>query len=294
MASIPWSQNANERHELATLKAGESSSQPKPVLSHLDKFSGDKKDLDTWIYTAESKLHVDGRAISDLEAQFYYLYSSLSPSVRRTLFAFAQSSPANWTPAQLLEKLRVNYGEVNQDKKAGLELLSLKQKSRESISSFLVRFEEVLYRAKANTWPDQALINSLMSSLNNEWLRRLQEKPEYPDSYSDLCSYLRKLDANTFLGSSAPANHGAAYENGGEPMHIDATRVRPGGSRIGPSKEQRNAWKKQGKCAACGSPDHWARECPNKKKKVQIRYIRVEEPVGGPKEDDEIYDDEED
>ncbi|KAK3948855.1 hypothetical protein QBC32DRAFT_373249 [Pseudoneurospora amorphoporcata] len=206
--------------ELATLKASESSSQPKLVLPHLNKFLGDKKDLDTWIYTAESKLHVDGRAIGDLKAQFYYLYSSLSPSVRRTLFAFAQFFLANRTPAQLLEKFRVNYGEVNQDKKAGLELLSLKQKSRESISSFL--------------------------------LRRLREKPEYPDSYSDLCSYLRKLDANTFLESSAPANYGAAYENGGELMHIDATR------------------KKQGKCAACGSPDHWARECPNKKKKVQI------------------------
>ncbi|KAK3947051.1 hypothetical protein QBC32DRAFT_355595, partial [Pseudoneurospora amorphoporcata] len=148
------SQNLNERQqqfavaiqalvsELATLKAGESSSQPKSI------------------YTVKSKLYVDSRIIGNLEAQFYYLYSSLSLS--------------------LFEKLRVNYTE-----------------SRESISSFLVRFEE--------------------------------EKPKYPNSYSDLCSYLRKLDANTFLGSSTPLNYSAAYNNGAEPIDITATRVNSSG-----------------------------------------------------------------
>ncbi|KAK3946915.1 hypothetical protein QBC32DRAFT_319451 [Pseudoneurospora amorphoporcata] len=75
-------------------------------------------------------------------------------------------------------------------------------------------------------------------------------------------------------------------------MYIDATRT--SGSSSGLTEAQRKTWKKQGKYTAYGSPDHWAQECPNKKKKVQIRYIRVEEPVGGPEEDDEIYDDEED
>ncbi|CCC06007.1 hypothetical protein SMACR_00223 [Sordaria macrospora] len=310
MASIPWSQNASERQQqfavaiqtligeigrLQTTAGG--SSQPKPVLPHLDKFTGDKKELDTWIYTAEAKLHVDGHAIGDLEAQFYYLYSSLSPAVRRTLFAFAQI-PGNRTPARLLEKLRINYGEVNQDKKAGLELFALQQKSREPITSFLVRFEEVLYRAKANTWPDQAIINSLMSSLNDEWLGRLRERPDAPDSYSELCAYLRRLDGNNFLGGST-GHSSAAVQDKGEPMEIAVARIQPtggssrAGSSSGPSDAQRKRWKKKGACIACGSPSHWSKECPINQGQTRIRYIRATESDGGLEEDGEIYDDDE-
>ena len=154
------------------------------MLPHFDKYSGKKEELDTWIYAVEAKLYVDGYSIGDLEAQFHYLYSSLSPAVRRTLFPFIQSStPATRTPAQLFEKLRFNFGEVNQDKKAGLELYKLKQKDKESFSYFITRFEEVLYRAKGNTWPDTAILNSLRHSMNDEWLKRLGEHPEAPDTY---------------------------------------------------------------------------------------------------------------
>ncbi|KAK3946963.1 hypothetical protein QBC32DRAFT_386573 [Pseudoneurospora amorphoporcata] len=186
---LPRSQNAFERQQ----------HQLKLVFPYLDKFTEDKKELDTWIYTAEAKLYVDGHAIGDLEAQFYYLYSSLSPTVRRTLFAFAQIL-GNCTPARLLEKLRVNYREVNQDKKAGLELFTLQQKSREPITSFLVRFEE--------------------------WLGRLRERPDALDSYSELCAYLRRLDGNNFLGGST-GHSSAAVQDKGEPIEIAATRIRP-------------------------------------------------------------------
>lgn len=41
--------------------------QPKPILPYFTKYN-EKDDLDTWFYTVEAKLYIDGRAISNLEA----------------------------------------------------------------------------------------------------------------------------------------------------------------------------------------------------------------------------------
>ena len=49
--------------EFAAVKGGSS----KPVLPYLDKFSGKKDELDTWIYATEAKLYVDSYLIGDLE-----------------------------------------------------------------------------------------------------------------------------------------------------------------------------------------------------------------------------------
>ena len=275
--------------ELAAVKGGSS----KPVLPHLDKFSGKRDEFDIWIYAAEAKLHVDGHAIGDLEAQFYYLYSSLSPAVRRSVFAFAQV-PANRTPAQLLEKFRVDYGEPNKDKKAAFELSLLKQKDKEPISKFLIRFEELFYRAKGNTWPDDAILGLLFSFLNDEWLKRLREYPEAPDKYLELCTYFRKFDGNYyFFGNSGQGSNSrspAVYDvGGGEPIDFIATRV---------TESQRKRWKKKNACTACGSPNYWSKDClsntgggssgrpSGSKPATQIRYIRAE-PDGGLEEDDD-------
>ncbi|KAK3334761.1 hypothetical protein B0H65DRAFT_436161, partial [Neurospora tetraspora] len=70
--------------ELVELKASSLAigpARPKPSLLHFNKYSGELAELDAWLYTAKAKFYVDGYAISDLEVQFYYFYSSLLPPI---------------------------------------------------------------------------------------------------------------------------------------------------------------------------------------------------------------------
>ncbi|KAK1777273.1 hypothetical protein QBC45DRAFT_443657 [Copromyces sp. CBS 386.78] len=62
-------------------------------------------------------------AIGDTKAQFYYLLAYLSPSVKKPLVAFA-ASPR--TPHELIEKLRLTYGDPNSIKRAAQELYQLR------------------------------------------------------------------------------------------------------------------------------------------------------------------------
>jgi hypothetical protein len=47
---------------------------PKPSLPDPEKFNGQSYKFDTWLPSIKAKLRVDGEAIGDSVAQFYYVY----------------------------------------------------------------------------------------------------------------------------------------------------------------------------------------------------------------------------
>ena len=55
---------------------------PKPVLPDPDKFTGQALKFDTWLPSIKAKLRVDGTAIGDLVAQFYYVYLNLDSNAQ--------------------------------------------------------------------------------------------------------------------------------------------------------------------------------------------------------------------
>lgn len=59
-------------------------SKPKPKPSHSDpeKFSGEPHKFDTWLPSIKAKLRVDGKAIGDVVAQFYYVYLNLESHIQ--------------------------------------------------------------------------------------------------------------------------------------------------------------------------------------------------------------------
>jgi len=284
---IPWSANQGDRerqfalaieqliHQAQAPAPAPAPGPPKQALPHLDKFNGSPEDLEPWLLSAEAKLHKDGAAIGDPTDQFHYLYLCLSPAVKRTVLPFAKV-PGNKIPSRLYEKLRESYGEPNAIQKAAQDLANLVQHDNEGISPFLNKFEELLYRANASTWPDDAKITSLVASLNKRWKRKLAEHTDVPERYSALLTYLRKLGSNAFLtGTGAPAAYHPGHQRGqsmaGDPMQVDIAAVRartsgappagaPTGAQIAPT--QRKQWRKEGRCTGCGSKDHWSRDCP--------------------------------
>jgi hypothetical protein len=69
-----------QRDELALLR--HRTSRPKPALPDPEKFSGQAHKFDTWLPSIKAKLRVDGPAIGDNIAQFYYVYLNLDSHVQ--------------------------------------------------------------------------------------------------------------------------------------------------------------------------------------------------------------------
>ena len=64
------------------IQALRSHSRPKPALPDPDKFNGSTQRFDTWLPSIRAKLRVDGMAIGDPIAQFYYMFLNLDSYIQ--------------------------------------------------------------------------------------------------------------------------------------------------------------------------------------------------------------------
>jgi hypothetical protein len=58
------------------------SAPPKPTLPDPDKFDGKAYHFDTWLPSIKAKLRINGPAIGNTTAQFYYVYLNLESTVQ--------------------------------------------------------------------------------------------------------------------------------------------------------------------------------------------------------------------
>ncbi len=74
-----------QRDEITFLRSiitNRASAKPKASLPDPEKFSGHAQKFDTWLPSIRAKLQVDGDAIGDATAQFYYVYLNLESPVQ--------------------------------------------------------------------------------------------------------------------------------------------------------------------------------------------------------------------
>jgi hypothetical protein len=60
--------------EIQQLRSDTTCSRPKPALPEPEKFNGSAHRFDTWLPLIRAKIRVDGSAIGDAIAQFYYVF----------------------------------------------------------------------------------------------------------------------------------------------------------------------------------------------------------------------------
>jgi hypothetical protein len=72
-----------QRKEITFLctKLQNPTTKPKPSLSNPKKFNGQAHKYNTWLPSIKAKICVDGKAIGDATAQFYYIYLNLESHV---------------------------------------------------------------------------------------------------------------------------------------------------------------------------------------------------------------------
>ena len=163
-----------QRDEIQFLQNQSQQSKPKPSLPDPDKFSGQPHKYDTWLPSIKAKLRVDGAAIGDSVAQFYYVYLNLDSHVQAMVLPqLGQAEESqSWNYQTILDQLSRVYDNPNKVQEAEDKLFLLKQ-GTESLPAYVAKFERILYEARGQNWPDVNKISTFRNGLNSTIRGRL-------------------------------------------------------------------------------------------------------------------------
>lgn len=258
------------------------SSKPKPSLPHPEKFSGQTYKWDTWLPSIKAKLLVDGEAIGNDVAQFYYVYLNLESTVQAMVLPqLAQASDSNiHNYNDILDQLARVYDNPNKVQEAEDKLAITKQ-GTDSLQVYLAKFERTLYEARAQDWPDVNKISYFRNGLNEVIRNRLRQQLNLPRNYSDYIRTVQQLAGRSGSAPSAnnlmnPHSFNNRSSNGKDPQAMDMSNIIAdiSGITFDPIKApsissiDRDILRQQGKCVRCGEDGHWIKDCdkvPHKK-----------------------------
>jgi hypothetical protein len=150
-----------------------------------EKFNGQTHKYDTWLPSIKAKLRVDGIAIGDTIAQFYYVYLNLESHVQAMVLPqLGQAEESNnWDYTTILAQLTRVYDNPNKVQEAEDRLHGIKQ-GTDSLASYVAKFERVLYKARGQNWPDVNKISTFRNGLSSTIRSRLSQQLNLPRKYS--------------------------------------------------------------------------------------------------------------
>jgi hypothetical protein len=258
-----------QRDEISTLRSQRPATRPKPCLPDPEKFTGKAHKFDTWLPSIRAKLRVDGDAIGDATAKFYYVYLNLDSHVQAMVLPQLTHAEGEeeWDYKTILSQLARVYDNPNKVQEAEDKLYALKQ-GTDSLHAYIAKFERVLYEARGQEWPDVNKISTFRNGLSSTLRSRLAQQLNLPRTYAAFIRVAQQLAGHSSL-SITPAQPLARSSNGngnhhGEPMDlnvvdIDSIRSIPRARSISP--ERRQQYRAEGRCVRCGSQDHWVKDC---------------------------------
>jgi len=232
---------------------------PKPTLPNPEKFSGQSHKFDTWLPSIKAKLRVDGIAIGDSVAQFYYVYLNLESHVQAMVLPqLGQAEDSqSWDYTTILDQLSRVYDNPNKVQEAEDKLFSLKQ-GTDSISGYVAKFERILYEARGQNWPDVNKISTFRNGLNSTIRARLAQQLHLPRTYPDFVRIVQQLAGKSPLPQALTSGHtsGHAHGSGGhEPMEINAILLDQR------NEQQRELQRLEKYCINCREHGHLVRDC---------------------------------
>lgn len=237
---------------------------PKPVLPDPEKFSGQSHKFDTWLPSIKAKLRVDGEAIGDAVSQFYYVYLNLDSHVQAMVLPQLNRAEELkiWNYTTILDQLSRVYDNPNKVQEAEDKLLSLKQ-GNDSLSTYMAKFERILYEARGEEWPDVTKISTFRIGLNQTIRGRLAQQLNLPRTYPEFIRVVQQLASRSSMPLSHP--NGGSQPNRGEPMDIGSVDiatidVQPSQTTI--TAQLAELRKLERYCVRCRSHGHDVKDCP--------------------------------
>jgi hypothetical protein len=188
------------------IQALRSHSRPKPALPDPEKFNGSTQRFDTWLPSIRAKLRVDGIAIGDHIAQFYYVFLNLDSHVQvMVLPQLAQAEESeSWDYNTILAQLSRVCDNPNKVQEAEDKLLALRQ-GTDSIPVYISKFERILYEARCQDWPDINKISIFRNGLSSAVRNRLSQQLTLPQKYPDFVRIVQQLAGRGPTVSFSPA-----------------------------------------------------------------------------------------
>jgi hypothetical protein len=267
-----------QRDEIAFLRSlatNRTSSKPKASLPDPEKFNGQTHKFDTWLPSIKAKLRVDGDAIGDATAQFYYVYLNLDSHVQAMVLP--QLSRAEDDSAYdyntILEQLARVYDNPNKVQEAEDKLFSLKQNT-DALHAYMAKFERILYEAHGQDWPDVNKISTFRNGLNSTLRNRLAQQLNLPRKYSEFVRIVQQLAGRStgFPQTTSSSHNYHSSSNGNhnysqEPMDVSTINIGAINTSTSPTRARslsparRDQYRKEGKCVRCGDKGHWVKDC---------------------------------
>jgi hypothetical protein len=251
-----------------------SSAKPKPSLPDPEKFNGQAYRYDTWLPSIQAKLRVDGDAIGDSTAQFYYVYLNLDTQVQAMVLPQLSQAEDDqkWDYHTILGQLSRVYDNPHKVQEAEDRLYTLRQ-GTDSLHVYVAKFERTLYEARGQEWNDVNKISALRQGLSSTIRQRLAQQLNLPRTYTGFLQTVQLL-----AGRSSSTPHGHTHEHIAPAIRqsytpkpdtdrMDLNTIDIGAITIGQqarssSPAERQRLRQEGKCVRCGSQDHWVKDCP--------------------------------
>lgn len=258
---------------------------PKPSLPDPVKFDGKSYHFDTWLPSIQAKLRVDGGAIGDDVAQFYYVYDRLESVVQsQVLPQLARAEEdQQWRFQTILDQLNRAHDNPNRTQDALDRLHRIEQKPSESLASYITNFDRLLFEAKGHNWDDDRKISAFRYGLISTIKNRLAQQLELPRTWDNFLIVVHKLSA----ASSSSSRPGFSSAVAGAPaFHSNRPSAQPAADTMDLTvmnredlelyeinqpampalhtfePTSRTSYRETGACLRCGSFDHWLADCP--------------------------------
>jgi Retrotransposon gag protein len=256
------------------LQQSKEKKRPKSALPDPEKFTGTALKFHTWLPSIRAKLRVDGEAIGDPIARFYYVYLNLDSSVQAMVLPqLAQAEESDhWDYNSILDQLSRVYDNPNRIQEAEDRLLAVKQDSNESITAYIARFERILYEARGQDWPDVTKISAFRKGLNPTIRHRLYQQLDLPRTYPEFLRIVQRLSSTSHSAATAPSlasshpttSNRPTHNHSTDPMDINPLAIHaidPAPRARSTSPVQREQYRREGLCVRCGASDHWVHSC---------------------------------
>lgn len=217
----------------------------------------------------------EGKALSFAQV-FHEDWQSQTPPYGGTWTEFKQTS------------IRNMFGDSDRAATARLHIQDVKM-GKGTAEEYIVSFQEHEILSK---FGDVALVEAFKRGLNSSLLQRIYALPTMPTTLVEWKEWSRKLDrqyreAQIFQKATrpAPANNSNSSRPAAKAQNVPSSSSSPASATTSrspvkqePKTDASLSIKRKGECHICGSPDHWANRCPQRKKKGQnIRVIAQDE-----------------
>ncbi|RKF84240.1 hypothetical protein GcM1_134006, partial [Golovinomyces cichoracearum] len=144
-------------------------------VTEMPRHKTERSEWIAWRTEAQTKLNTDGRAIGNDQEQFGYLYMHLQTGAQKRIqqwYNMCLKTNTNCNPMAFLERAEGTFGDPNEKKNARTLLSATKQRSDESFSDFITKFEELLAQAGDEEWSQDvqpAPLNNTSRSGQGNW-----------------------------------------------------------------------------------------------------------------------------